>query len=85
MAKLFPRALPPMVKEAVIAAVIKLGSNGSIFILVETITAILAAAAPEMIPQISPITSQQKLETLSAFFFNLTAMFAPFTFLEFIE
>ena len=42
-------------------------------------------AAPEIIPQISPITSLQKLDTLSAFFLKITATFDPFTFLAFIE
>ena len=45
--------------------------------------AIAVPAAPDITPQISPITSQQKLDTLSAFFLNLTAILAPFTFLEF--
>ena len=49
------------------------------------VAAIDVAAAPDMIPHTSPITSQQKLDTLSAFFLNLTAMLAPFTFLELIE
>ena len=49
------------------------------------IAVIVVPAAPDIIPQISPITSQQKLDTLSAFFLNLTATSAPLTFLEFME
>ena len=55
------------------------------FKVLEIPTAIVVAAAPETIPQISPITSLQKLATLSAFFLNITAILAPFTLLEFIE
>ena len=47
--------------------------------------AIIDPVEPETIPHISPTTSLQKLDTLSAFFLNRTATSAPFTRLEFIE
>ena len=85
IAKLFPIAFPPIVKDATIAATVKLTNNKLKLKVLEIPTAIVVAAAPETIPQISPITSLQKLATLSAFFLNITAILAPFTFLEFIE
>ena len=85
IAKLFPIAFPPIVIEAIIAAT----TNPTISIfklnVLDNIAVIVVPAAPEIIPHISPITSQQKLETLSELFLNFTAILAPFTFLEFIE
>ena len=47
--------------------------------------AIIEPAPPDITPHTSPTTSLQKLDTCAAFCLNLTAISAPFTFLEFIE
>ena len=78
-------ALPPIVKLATIAVVIKVIKNKFIDVVFDIKLAIVTAVEPDITPHISPITSQQKLDTLSLFFLNNTAILAPFTFLEFIE
>ena len=82
IAKLFPIAFPPIVIAAIIAATVIDVNNVLNLNWVTNIAAIVVPAAPDMIPHTSPITSQQKLETLSAFFLNLTAMFALLLFLN---
>ena len=85
MAKLLPIAFPPIVNAAIIAATVSVvGNTGKLASLIN-IAAMVVPTAPEMIPQISHITSQQKLDTLSALFLNFTATEAPFTFLELME
>ena len=59
--------------------------NGSSLSALDNAAATITPAEPDIIPQISPITSLQNDDTLSAFFLNLTATSAPFTFLAFIE
>ena len=82
IAILFPIALLPIVSEAIKAVTIRdtikeLNLKLSIIFL-----AIITPALPDNIPHISPTTSLQKLETLSAFLISLTAVLAPLTFLE---
>ena len=85
IAKLFPMAFPPIVKAAIVAATTNPVNNKLKPNYDTNIAVIVVPAAPDIIPHTSPITSQQKFDTLSAFFLNLTATLAPFTFLEFIE
>ena len=85
IAKLLPMAFPPIVSEDIIAVNSKPVNNIFVLYLVIKMAAIVVPAAPDITPQTSPITSQQKLDTLSAFFLNFTAILAPFTLLEFIE
>ena len=80
IAKLLPIAFPPIVKDETTAVTTNPVKIKSKLYLEIKIAAIEVAAAPETTPQISPITSQQKLETLGAFFLNFTAIFAPLLF-----
>ena len=77
----FPIAFPNTVKEATKAliknCILKFKVKASV-IFIE----IKALIAPLKTPQISPITSAQKLETFAEFLINLTEVFAPPTFLE---
>lgn len=81
-----PIALPPTVSEdtnpainAPSNAVSRLGLFSRI------LKTIAAPIAPLIIPQISPTTSLQKLDALSAFFKSPTASFAPFILLAAME
>ena len=85
MAIALPKALPPIVNEAITAVVIKVTMKISTFKCLLKLAAMITPADPDIIPHISPITSLQKVETFSAFFLNKTATSAPFIFLEFIE
>ena len=85
IAKLFPIAFPPMVNAAIIEAIVSPVNNKLNLYVSTKIAVIVVPAAPEIIPQTTPTTSQQKLDTLSEFFLNITAVDAPLTFLEFIE
>lgn len=85
MAILFPSAFPPIVTDAIKAVTIREVKNGFHPKWEENAVAIITPADPETIPQISPITSLQNEETLSAFLMNFTAKALPFTFLELIE
>ena len=68
MAMLLPMALPPTVKPATKADIPKEISWGMEKSKFERICATMAAdALPDITPQMSPITSQQTLLTLSAF------------------
>ena len=78
-------ALPPMVKADTIEVVNSDISKKFIFVILLIPDAIDTQQAPDITPHISPITSLQKLDTLSGFFLNVTASFAPFTFLEAME
>ena len=81
IAKLFPHALPPIVKVEIIAVISKvMGSVGRLN-LSDIIIAIDRPVDPLIIPQISPITSLQNDDTLSDFFIKFTAIEAPFTLL----
>lgn len=77
-----PIAFPPTVR-----AVINIPINILIIVALipEKIKTTLFNISPPMdplnIPQTSPITSLQKLETFSAFLIKLIATFAPFNFL----
>ena len=83
-AKLFPIALPPIVSAAIVAVVINPTGSIGIFVILLINAVIVTPAEPETTPHISPITSQQKEDTFSSFFLNLTAILAAFTRLEFI-
>ena len=85
IAKLLPIALPPIVNDEMIAVIINPVKSKSVWYFVTKIAHIVVPAAPDITPQISPITSQQKLDVLSALFLNLTAVVAPFTLREAIE
>ena len=78
-------ALPPIVRADTIAVdssdIIKKFIFNTLLKLVDMAT----QQAPDITPHISPMTSLQKLDTLSVFFLNVTASFAPFTFLEAME
>ena len=84
MAILLKNAFPPIVNDAVIAVIINPMYSGLIFNLFDREEVIVTPAEPDIIPQISPITSLQKDDTLSAFFLNDTAFLAPFIFFELI-
>ena len=68
MAKLFPIAFPVIVKDAIVAVVINVMTNSLMSVSFIRIVVMITPADPEITPQISPITSQQKEDTLSAFF-----------------
>lgn len=79
MATLLPNAFPPMVSDATSAVTIKVVNKTFELNFTDIIIAIDEANAPDIIPQISPITSLQKLDTFSEFLINFTASFDPFT------
>lgn len=85
MAMLFPQALPPIVNEAIKLVRTRVIQKMSTSSLLANNMAIVEAAAPDNIPQMSPITSLQKLDTFEAFFISLMASLEPFTFLAAIE
>ena len=58
--------------------------KGLVFNFCDRDKAIVTPADPDIIPHISPITSLQNDDTLAAFFLKLTAVLAPFIFLELI-
>ena len=68
--------------QAVVIKVVSKGEKDNVF---DKLTDTIVPADPDIIPQISPITSLQKEDTLSDFLISFTAVFAPFTFLELIE
>lgn len=81
---LFEIAFPPIVSEAIVAVTINPTNKMSKLYDSDIALVIVTPAEPDMIPHISPITSLQKDDTLSAFFLNNTAFLAPFIFLELI-
>ena len=84
MAILFDTAFPPIVSEAIIAVIISPTQKMSKLYVFDIVAVIVTPADPDMIPHMSPITSLQNDDTLSAFFLNDTAFFAPFIFFELI-
>ena len=86
MAIVFPNALPPTVKAA-IKLLISILMRGWFHIIpdVVSLTTKIPPADPLIIPQISPTTSLQKLDTWSAFFINLIACTAPRIFFDAID
>ena len=78
-------ALPPIVRADTVAVASSDIIRKFIFNTLLRLLEIATQQAPDMTPHISPMTSLQKLDTLSVFFLNVTASFAPFTFLEAIE
>lgn len=84
IAILLQNALPPIVKEAMIAVIIKPTQKICKLYIFDIVAVIVTPAEPDIIPHISPITSLQNDDTLSAFFLNDTAFFAPFIFLALI-
>ena len=86
MAKPLPMALPPTVRPATKADIPKemiWGMEKSKF--ARICVTMAAEALPDTTPQISPITSQQMLLTLSALRKRLIASWAPITFRAAIE
>ena len=81
----FPIALPPIVRAAIVAVINKLTINKFKFKLAASILDKATPADPLIIPQISPITSLQKLDAFSLFWISLTASRAPLTCLVAIE
>src|SRR5690625_2772935 len=87
MAKYFPNALPPTVSAATrlvktIFNIIWVDELGDCCINRVISIMTIVSALPLIIPEISPITSLQKLANLSAFRYIFTASFAPITFSE---
>ena len=78
-------ALPPIVRADTVAVASSDIIRKFIFNTLLRLLDMATQHAPDMTPHISPITSLQKLDTLSVFFLNVTASFAPFTFLEAME
>ena len=79
-------ALPPTVTEEMKPAITALRSAFSKpGLAISILKTIAAPMAPLIIPQMSPITSLQKLDTLSAFFKRSTASLAPFILFAAIE
>ena len=85
IAKFLPKALPPIVSDEIKDVTIKEIINGLMFVFVDNNATIVTPAAPEIIPQISPTTSQHTLDTFEAFFTNLTPILPPRTLLALIE
>ena len=79
-AMFLPSAFPPTVNEATNALIKNCKLNGNVYIVVIFIET-NALMAPLKTPQISPITSAQKLATLAEFRINFTDVFAPVIFL----
>lgn len=77
-------AFPPIVNAAIMAVIISPIQNISRLYVFDMVAVIVTPAEPDMIPHMSPITSLQNDDTLSAFFLNDTAVFAPFIFFELI-
>ena len=75
-------ALPPTVKDDIIAETIIDDIVTLSFINVAKLIAIIAPNAPLIIPQISPITSLQTLDTLTEFLIISKDSLAPFMFLD---
>ena len=84
MAILLHIAFPPMVREATTPVITSPTQNMSRLYVFEIVAVIVTPAEPDIIPHMSPITSLQNDDTLSAFFINDTAVLAPFIFLELI-
>ena len=80
-----PIAFPPIVRDEIIEVNNKDRIKKFIFSAVLNLVDMAIQQAPDITPQISPITSLQKLDTLSVFCLNFTASFAPLTFLAAIE
>ena len=80
-----PMAFPNTVNEATNAPNNKLVSIEFSENICENFTASIALTAPDITPQTSPITSLHTLDTLSDYFDNLIASFAPFLFFAAIE
>lgn len=78
-------ALPPIVRADTIDVAKRDIIRKFIFSVLLKLLAIATQQAPDITPHISPITSLQKLDTLSVFFLNVTANLAPLTFLAAIE
>ena len=85
LAKVFPKALPPIVRAATrpdTTREIKTFSVDRSFIRFATI---IADVLPDTIPEISPTTSLQILATFSAFFIRRSASAAPLSLWDAIE
>lgn len=85
IAKLLPTALPPIVKAAIKLVVIRLVNIKFIENFCDIAKAIVTPALPDKIPQMSPITSLQKLDTRELSLINLRAILEPFIFFDAIE
>ena len=80
-----PIAFLPIVRDEIIEVNNKDRIKKFIFSAVLNLVDMAIQHAPDITPHISPITSLQKLDTLSVFCLNFTASFAPLTFLAAIE
>ena len=78
-------ALPPIVNDDTNDVANRDTIRKLIFRVVLMVLAMGTQQAPDITPHISPITSLQKLATLSVFFLKVTANLAPLTFLAAIE
>ena len=85
MAKVLPRALPPMVRPEIMAVTATEISTERRSSAVWSRTTMTAAVVPETMPQISPTTSLQTLETWLAFRSSISASLAPFSLWAAIE
>ena len=85
MAIFLPKALPPMVSDDIKAVMMRVINSPLIFVILISNATIVTPALPDIIPQISPITSQQILDTLLAFLISFTPTLPPRTLLALIE
>ena len=85
IAACFPIAFPPIVAAAIVAVVIKLVNNKFKLNFVDNVAAISTPADPDMIPQMSPITSLQNDDTFAELFIRFIPVFAYLILFEFIE
>ena len=85
MAIFLPKALPPMVSDDIKAVMIRVINNPLIFVILISNATIVTPALPDIIPQISPIKSQQTLDTLLAFLISFTPTLPLRTLLALIE
>ena len=79
MASFLPIALPVIISPAIIVLTKTLTTSSCVSCFIDITATMAAPQAPDIIPQISPITSQQMLLTTFALFASLTANLAPFT------
>ena len=84
-AKPFPTALPPIVKDDIIADTKTVTIRVLISVNLVIKLTITTPVAPDTIPQTSPITSQHTDDTLLLFFIKLTPTLPPLIFLADIE
>ncbi len=77
-------ALPPIVREAISEVITSPTQKISKLYIFPIVEVMATPTVPDTMPQISPMTSLQKDDTLSAFFLKDTAFLAPLIFLALI-